>query len=144
MPILCQEYMLFFLFAIEYSAKAQPPQHTTTGAPPPLTPVPLLLCAEEVEPWLNTQWQTEKIAYTLGRGWASIFDMSSTSGYMGEKYFQEFGPRVFDMSSASGYMGEKYFSGIWPQISWRIPLGAYPLMRSIQGKGFLHVAIYIC
>ena len=24
-----------FLFAIEYSAKAQPPQHTTTGARPP-------------------------------------------------------------------------------------------------------------
>ena len=40
-----------FLFAIEYSAKAQPPQNTTTGA---------RLCAEEVEPWLNTQWQTEK------------------------------------------------------------------------------------
>ena len=34
-----------------------------------------------------------KIAYTLGRGWAYIFDMSSTSGNMGEKYFQEFGPR---------------------------------------------------
>ena len=38
-----------------------------------------------------------------------FFDMSSASGYMGEKYFQEFGPRLFDMSSASGYMGEKHF-----------------------------------
>ena len=56
-----------FRFAIELSAKAQPPQHTTTGArapgvaPPPRAP--LLLCAEEVtqvEPWLTTQWQTEK------------------------------------------------------------------------------------
>ena len=53
-----------FLFAIEYSAKAQ---HTTTGArapgvvpPPPPPRAPLLLCAEEVEPWLTTQWQTEK------------------------------------------------------------------------------------
>ena len=53
------------------------------------------------------------ITYTLGRGRAHIFDMSSTSGYMGEKYFQEFGPRFFDMSSASEYMG---FSGIWSQI----------------------------
>ena len=35
--------------------------------------------------------------------------MSSTSGYMGGKYVQEFGPIFFDMSSASGYMGEKYF-----------------------------------
>ena len=39
-----------------------------------------------------------KIAYTLGRGRAYISDMSSTSGYMGEKYFQEFGPRFLDMS----------------------------------------------
>ena len=55
-----------------------------------------------------------KIAYTLGRGRAYIFDMSSTSGYMGEKYFQEFGPRSFAMSSASGYMGEKYFQEFGP------------------------------
>ena len=53
-----------FLFAIEQSAEAQPPQHTATGtraprAAPPLR-VPLLLCAEEVQPRLTTQWQTEK------------------------------------------------------------------------------------
>ena len=47
--------------------------------------------------------------YTLGRGCAYISDMSSTSGYVGAKYFQEFCPRFFDMSSASGYMGDKYF-----------------------------------
>ena len=52
-----------FLFAIEYSAKAQ---HTTTrargeggvewdgGRECPM------LCTEEVEPWLTTQWQIEK------------------------------------------------------------------------------------
>ena len=57
-----------------------------------------------------------KIAYTLGRGRAYIFDMSSTSGYMGEKYVQEFGPRFFDMSSASGYMGEKYFQEFGPRF----------------------------
>ena len=34
-----------------------------------------------------------KIAYTLGRGRAYISDMSSTSGYMGEKYVQEFGQK---------------------------------------------------
>ena len=49
-----------FLFAIEYSAKAQ---HTTTGAraggwgAPHRGRAALLLC---VEPWLITQWQTEK------------------------------------------------------------------------------------
>ena len=43
------------LFLIVYSAKAQPPQLTTTGAWGGL-----LLFAEEVEPWLNTQWQTGK------------------------------------------------------------------------------------
>ena len=57
-----------------------------------------------------------KIAYTLGRGWAYISDMSSTSAYMGAKYFQEFGPRFFDMSSASGYMGAKYFQEFGPRF----------------------------
>ena len=36
-----------------------------------------------------------KIAYTLGRGRAYISDMSSTSGYMGAKYFQKNGPIFF-------------------------------------------------
>ena len=51
-----------FLFAIEYSAKAQ---HTTTGAraggrgggATQGTRAPVVVC---VEPLLNTQWQTEK------------------------------------------------------------------------------------
>ena len=58
-----------------------------------------------------------KIAYTLGRGRAYISDMSSTSGYMGAKYFQEFGPIFFYMSSASGYMGAKYFQNSGPEFS---------------------------
>ena len=47
-----------FLFAIEYLAKGQPPQHTTTGAHAGgggRHTWGLLLCAEEVEPWLTTQ-----------------------------------------------------------------------------------------
>ena len=56
-----------------------------------------------------------KIAYTLGRGWEYISEMSSTNGYMGAKYFQEFGPRCFDMSSASGYMGATYFKEFGPR-----------------------------
>ena len=36
------------------------------------------------------------------------FDMSSSSGYIGEKLVQEFGPIFFDVSSASGYMGTKH------------------------------------
>ena len=50
-----------------------------------------------------------KIAYTLGRGRAYIYDMSSTSGYMGAKYIQEFGHIFFDMSSICGSMGATYF-----------------------------------
>ena len=42
--------------------------------------------------------------------------MSSASGYMGAKYFQEFGPRFFDMSSASEYMGEEYFLELGPRF----------------------------
>ena len=36
-----------------------------------------------------------KVAYTLGRGRAYIFDMSAPCGYMGAKYVQEFGPSSF-------------------------------------------------
>ena len=79
-------------------------------------------------------------AHTLGRGRAYVFDISATSGYMGAKYFQEFGPEFltcpqlvgtwvknifrnlvldyfFDRSSASGYMGEKYFQESGPKFS---------------------------
>ena len=89
-----------------------------------------------------------KIAYTLGRGRAYISDMSSTSGYMGEKYFQEFGPRFFDMSSASGYMGEKYFQEFGPRflachqifgvscskgcVSWRVNISRVNKFRVVS------------
>ena len=57
------------------------------GASPPAR-APVVVC------WALADYSMAngKIAYTLGRGQAYIFDMSSTSGYMGEKYFQEFGP----------------------------------------------------
>ena len=43
--------------------------------------------------------------------------MSSTSGNMGEKYCQEFGPIFFDMSSASGnIMGLKYVQEFGPRF----------------------------
>ena len=64
--------------------------------------------------------------------WSQIYDMSSASGYMGEKYFQEFGPKflacrpglhglqfeawfqISDMPPTSGNMGEKYFQECGP------------------------------
>ena len=49
-------------------------------------------------------------------------DMSSTSGYMGAKYFQEFGPRFFDMSSTSGNKGAKYDQEFGPRfLACRVP-----------------------
>ena len=74
-----------------------------------------------------------KIAYTLGRGRAYISDMSSISGYMGAKSFQEFGPRFFDMSSASGYMGAKHFQEFGPSF--------FTFLLSLRGKGHFHKAI---
>ena len=41
--------------------------------------------------FIDYSMANRKIAYTLGRGPAYISDMSSASGYMGAKYFQEFG-----------------------------------------------------
>ena len=55
-----------------------------------------------------------KVAYTLGRGWAYISDTSSTSGYMGPKDVQEFGPSLFEMTSTSGYMGANMFRNLVP------------------------------
>ena len=66
----------------------------------------------------------KKIAYTLGRGWAYISDMSSTSGYMGAKYVHEFGPRFFDMFSTnvSGHMGANYVQEFGPRcLACHIP-----------------------
>ena len=57
-----------------------------------------------------------KIAKTLGRGRAYIFDISSTVVMWGKHYFGEFGPRLFDMSSASGYMGAKYVQEFGPRF----------------------------
>ena len=42
--------------------------------------------------------------------------MSPASGYMGARYFQEFGPRYFDMSSASGYIGAKHVPELGPRF----------------------------
>ena len=43
--------------------------------------------------------------------------MSSTSGHMGAKYFEEFDSSLFDMSSTinSGNMGAKYFQELTPR-----------------------------
>ena len=43
-------------------------------------------------------------------------DMSSTNGYMGTKYVQEFGPIFFDMSSTSGNMCAKSFEEFGPRF----------------------------
>ena len=58
MPIFCQEYMLFFCLPLSIQPRLNTQQQGRTvgvGATPGRAP--LLLC---VEPWLNSQWQTEK------------------------------------------------------------------------------------
>ena len=56
---------------------------------------------------------------------ARKFDMSSTSGYMDAKSFQEFGPRFFDMSSASGYIGANYLQECGPRfVACHVPNAA--------------------
>ena len=92
MPILCQEYMLFFCLPLSSQPRLNLLSTQQQGR------------ARGGGEWGHnrkiacTQWRTEKIAYTLGRGRAYISDMSSTSGYMGAKYFQEVGPRFFGVS----------------------------------------------
>ena len=109
MPVLCQEYMLFFCLPL--------------SSQPRLRLLRPLSISEHISAYRKNKGAladyslaNRKIAYTLGRGRAYIFDMSSTSGYMGETYFQEFGPRFFVVSSASGYMGETYFQEFGPRF----------------------------
>ena len=58
-----------------------------------------------------------KIAYTLGRGWAYVFDMSSTSGYMGTTYLEKFGPGFFDMPQLVGTWVQNMFRNSGPVFS---------------------------
>ena len=67
-----------FLFAIECSAKAKTPQHLTLGTSAVWGGVarhtagartPLLLCGEEIESRLTTQWQTETYHILLAEDW---------------------------------------------------------------------------
>ena len=135
MPILCQEYMLFFCLPLSIQPRLNTQQQGRAPqcALPPCAP--LLLC---VEPWLNTQRQTEKyhillaedghiflICLQLVGTWVkNIFrnlvlyflTCPQLVGTWVKKYFQEFGPIFFDMSSASGYMGAKYFQEFGPRF----------------------------
>ena len=51
--------------------------------------------------------------------------MSSTSGYMGEKYFQEFGPRFLSCPQLVGTWVQNIFRNLVPDFlahtPWRIP-----------------------
>ena len=63
MPVLCQEYMLFFCLPLSNQPRLNTQQQGRArggGGAPHRGRAPLLLCAEEVEPWLTAQWQTEK------------------------------------------------------------------------------------
>ena len=66
-----------------------------------------------------------KIAYTLGRERAYIFDISSTSGYMGATYFQEFGPRFLTCPLLVGTWVKNIFRNLVPDFlahtPWRVP-----------------------
>ena len=87
MPVLCQEYMLFFCLPL--------------SSQPRLRLLRPLSISQHISAYKKNKggaggwggWghapdysmANKKIAYTLGRGRAYIFDMSSTSGYMGAK-----------------------------------------------------------
>ena len=51
-----------------------------------------------------------KIAYTLGRGWAYISDMSSTSGNMGQNIFRNLVPDLLTCPQ----LGATYFQEFGP------------------------------
>ena len=75
MPVLCQEYMLFFCLPLSIQPRldTQQQQGALGGGPPHQGRAPLLLLLY-VEPWLNTHWQTDKLHILLAED-GHIFSM---------------------------------------------------------------------
>ena len=87
------------------------------------------------------------IAYTLGRGWAYMSDMSSTSGYMGEKYFQEFGLIFLTCPQLVGTWVKNIFRNLVPDFlahtPWRIPpYEKYP-RKGVLARGHMGTKLFI-
>jgi len=58
-----------------------------------------------------------RIAKTFGRGRAYMSDMSSTSGCMGAKYFQEFGPSFLTCPQLVGTWVQDICRNLVPDFS---------------------------
>ena len=118
---------------------------------------PLLLCAEEVEPWLNTQWQTEKLHVFLaedGHIFLTCLQLVGTwvkhifrnlvpyfvtcpqlVGTWVKKDFQEFGPRFLACHVIFGVSCSKCC------VSWRVNINRVNNFRvvSYQNSACQHV-----
>ena len=70
MPLLCQEYMLFFWLPLSIQPRLNTQQQGRAGGGATPGRAPVVVC------WALAEYSmaNRKIAYTLGRGWAYIFD----------------------------------------------------------------------
>ena len=75
----------------------------------------VFLWAEQLEPWLTTQFRTEKQHILLAEDWHIFLTCLQLVGTWVPKN-QEFGPTFVDMSSASGDMGANYFQESVPSV----------------------------
>ena len=80
------------------------------------------ICRFSVCHWVFSQGSmaNRKIAYTLSRGRAYMFDMSSTSGYMGDKYSRSLVPYFLTCPQLVGTWVQKMFRNLVPDF-WHVP-----------------------
>ena len=90
-----------------------------------------MLC---VEPWLNTQWQTKKYHILLADDghifltcpqlvgtWVQNMFRNLVSFFMGDIYFQEFGPKILTCLQLVGTWVKHIFRNLVPHV-WRVML----------------------
>ena len=125
MPVLRQEYMLFFCL--------------------PLSSQPRLRLLRPLS--ISQHTRRTRQGRGAARGQAYIFDMSSTSGYTGEKYFQEFGPRFLScpqpVSTWVKNMFRNLISHFLAHTPWRIPpYEKYP-RKGVLARGHMQEQVLV-
>ena len=122
MPVLCTQHISAYL-------SIQEEQGRGGGRSPP--PLPCSFCMLRYAEICWVAWAAwaladysmanRKIAYTLGRGRAYIFDMSSTSGYMDETYFRNLVPYFLTCPQLVDTWVKHIFRNLVPDF-WRVML----------------------
>ena len=121
MPVLCQTYMLFFCLPLSSQPRLNLSTQPQGRAPPVWCPPPraaLLLC---VEPWLNTQWQTEKQHILLAEDGHIFLTCLQLVGTWVKHNFKNLVSEFLTCPRPVGTWVKHIFRNLIPQL-WRVML----------------------